>query len=561
MMKALILYVLCGILPLQAQFILPSKDVSLVAVIDKEYHFYHQKKNGNYVSMQLNFRRESLPDSTFYAYTPYWTMDNKELSYNDLHLRKDAFIEMKDVQHTTYADIAGKNFGDPIAAQKRKETYCFSLLNTSVATEKRLIYTNDNSPKSEQLMKENEYGSRVRVRDTTQRWESYNNSYFSYFILEIGKEKQIYLLTGLKYSDKTPFISRVYYPLRRHKRTVIGLYSDGQRRKLEELPPIEVRYTKMVRNYEVEEFLTLRPQGKQYELVGRFNQQVLPKAYDTIYYNSYGAIGKNKQYTEVYNYRSQPLFIEGLKSAYLYRMGMEAIVRDSVGLYAMDGKKVKKLLMPYVWYCGLSFREEVYRLNKDTIEGQITHYIDFKDTPLMSDREVADERYRLIDRNAEEEVAFINATDYYERSYLSWDKKEEQRTRLFPHLLSVKREGKVGLFYYDYSKATNYTNEEKQNLYNNFFLKDKDGSSVFILGMIPTVIKYMEGKQLLPFVFDKIKQKENDVIYLYKDGKIGFYPQTSAQYDKAIPLSASFYAIEKNGKKGFLDIHTLQEYF
>ena len=29
----------------------------------------------------------------------------------------------------------------------------------------------------------------------------------------------------------------------------------------------------------------------------------------------------------------------------------------------------------------------------------------------------------------------------------------------------------------------------------------------------------------------------------------------------AIPLSASFYAIEKNGKKGFLDIHTLQEYF
>lgn len=560
-MKALILYVLCGILPLQAQFILPSKDVSLVAVIDKEYHFYHQKKNGNYVSMQLNFRRESLPDSTFYAYTPYWTMDNKELSYNDLHLRKDAFIEMKDVRHTTYADIMGKNFGDPIATQERRETYCFSLLNTSVATEKWLIYTNDNSPKSEQLMEENEYGSRVRVRDTTQRWESYNNNYFSYFILEIGKDKQIYLLTGLKYSDKTPFISRVYYPLRRQKSTVIGLYSDGQRRKLEELPPIEVRYTKMVRNYEVEEFLTLRPQGKQYELVGRFNQQVLPKAYDTIYYNSYGAIGKNKQYTEVYNYRSQPLLIEGLKSAYLYRMGMEAIVRDSVGLYTMDGKKVKNLLMPYVWYCGLSFREEVYRLNKDTIEGQITHYIDFKDTPLMSDREVADERYRLIDRNAEEEVAFINATDYYQRSYLSWDKKEEQRTHLFPHLLSVKREGKVGLFYYDYSKATNYTNEEKQNLYNNFFSKDKDGSSVFILGMIPTVIKYMEGKQLLPFVFDKIKQKENDAIYLYKDGKIGFYPQTSAQYDKAIPLSASFYAIEKNGKKGFLDIHTLQEYF
>ena len=32
-------------------------------------------------------------------------------------------------------------------------------------------------------------------------------------------------------------------------------------------------------------------------------------------------------------------------------------------------------------------------------------------------------------------------------------------------------------------------------------------------------------------------------------------------YSITNPLSASFYAIEKNGKKGFLDIHTLQEYF
>ena len=50
-MKILILYILFGILPLQAQFILPSKEVSLVAVINNEYHFYHQKKNGNYVAM------------------------------------------------------------------------------------------------------------------------------------------------------------------------------------------------------------------------------------------------------------------------------------------------------------------------------------------------------------------------------------------------------------------------------------------------------------------------------------------------------------------------------
>ena len=562
MMKALILCVLCGILPLQAQFILPSKEVSLIAVIDKEYHFYHQKKNGSYVAMLLNFRRESLPDSTFYAYTPYWKMDDKELSYNDLHLRKDAFIEMKDVRPTILDEMIGKNFGNPTVMLKKQKTHCFSLLNTSVASERKLEFETK-AYRGERLFIEDEEGWSHIVKDTLPRWESYEFQYYAYFVLDVGKGRYFFLLSDLKGGDNTPYISKIYFPPK-EKKTIAALdrYSWQENiSKMEELPPIEMRYTKWINYWNVNEFLTLRPQGKQYELVNRFNHKVLPKSYDTIYYNEYGVIGKNKNSLEFYNYQHQPIKFKGVKVAYLYNIGIEALTEKGVELYDMNGQKVAKLPKAYRGYCGPSFREEVYHLNKDTIEKNITHYIDFKDTPLMSGSEVADERYRLIDRNAEEEVAFINARNYYERSYLSWDNKEEERTRLFPHLLSVKREGKVGLFYYDYSKATNYTNEEIQNLYNNFFLKDKDGSSVFILGMIPTVIKYMKGKQLLPFVFDKIEQKENDVIYLYKDGKIGFYPQISTQYDKAIPLSTSFYAIEKNGKKGFLDIHTLQEYF
>ena len=216
MMKALILCVLCGILPLQAQFILPSKDVSLIAVIDKEYHFYHQKKNGNYVAMLLNFRRKPLPDSTFYAYTPYWTMGDKELSYNDLHLRKDAFIEMKDVRPTILDEMIGKNFGDPTVMLKKQKTHCFSLLNTSVASERKLEFETQ-AYKGERLIIEDEKGWSHIVKDTLPRWESYEFQYYAYFILDVGKGRYFFLLSNLKGGDNTPYISKIYFPPKEKK--------------------------------------------------------------------------------------------------------------------------------------------------------------------------------------------------------------------------------------------------------------------------------------------------------------------------------------------------------
>ena len=123
------------------------------------------------------------------------------------------------------------------------------------------------------------------------------------------------------------------------------------------------------------------------------------------------SLARIKNSLEFYNYQHQPIKFKGVKVAYLYNIGIEALTEKGIELYDMDGQKVAKLPKAYRGYCGLSFREEVYRLNKDTIEKNITHYIDFKDTPLISDSEIADERYRLIDRNAEEEIAFINARE------------------------------------------------------------------------------------------------------------------------------------------------------
>ena len=44
--------------------------------------------------------------------------------------------------------------------------------------------------------------------------------------------------------------------------------------------------------------------------------------------------------------------------------------------------------------------------------------------------------------------------------------------------------------------------------------------------------------------------------------KIGIYPQhKKVLYDKIEPQTSSFYQIVKKGKKGYLDIRTMKEYF
>ena len=72
----------------------------------------------------------------------------------------------------------------------------------------------------------------------------------------------------------------------------------------------------------------------------------------------------------------------------------------------------------------------------------------------------------------------------------------------------------------------------------------------------------LKGKQLLPIAFNKIEQDKNEQILFYQNGKVAIYPQFSTpQYDVLVPITNAFYQIEKNGRKGFLDIYTLEEYF
>ena len=74
--------------------------------------------------------------------------------------------------------------------------------------------------------------------------------------------------------------------------------------------------------------------------------------------------------------------------------------------------------------------------------------------------------------------------------------------------------------------------------------------------------QYLTGKEVLPITFDTIEiNKKDQRITFVKEGKTGIYPQTTAEYEHLKKLSPSFYKITKNGRNGYLDYHTLKEYF
>lgn len=68
-------------------------------------------------------------------------------------------------------------------------------------------------------------------------------------------------------------------------------------------------------------------------------------------------------------------------------------------------------------------------------------------------------------------------------------------------------------------------------------------------------------EELLPFDYDKIELKQEEkLIYIYKDNKVAIYPKTNMFYDYLEKTSPSFYRFERGGKRGYLDIHTFEEY-
>ena len=128
--------------------------------------------------------------------------------------------------------------------------------------------------------------------------------------------------------------------------------------------------------------------------------------------------------------------------------------------------------------------------------------------------------FTLMGRQSSEQLTFINGKDSIQSDDLV-------------NYIRVKRNGLYGLFEYDYDSVE----------------KDKG--------------KCRAIRTLLPIQYNAIyHSKKGGKIFFVKGGKTGVYGKHKTPvYTLFERVTAHFYKIAKNGKQGWLDINTLQEYF
>ena len=302
-------------------------------------------------------------------------------------------------------------------------------------------------------------------------------------------------------------------------------------------------------DYKPEEYMLLRPKGRRYELIDIYKQKVLPGRYDTIYYNKFGVIGRRGRKYVLYDSYLQKKKFKGMRSVYFYRDGIEMLNREGAGYYQISGERIEAFPKIVYSLCG-TVHEKSYSLEKDPNKREYPYYILYSSGGFASEYEAKKEHY-LSDRGAEETLSFVNG-----KCRIVWDENDSFTGTIYPHpeLIRVQRGNKYGLF--------GYTYQEKLDDIKDYTEIELEGSPFYkrMLRIYPEA--YLLGEELLPVVYDNIEQQKDGLIYIYKDHKIGIYPeQKKAVYEKITPQTHSFYKIIKNGREGYLDIRTMREYY
>ena len=485
---------------------------------DGGLYFYTQKQKDKFLELEFESQEDENVDRNTEVYDLKLVHYNEEDLETLSEIKEDdkKIIYLKDIQRTTPSDFVGKTFNTlPPIYDKNTQTIV-KILNPHLA----LLCDIDTE-------EENPYQRK---------------DYYSLHTIHLKKGRNIYLLTDgeniegfmVPLKDKTLFLT--------DRETTI-------------LAPTQYpsSYKDDFIDYEPEEHLILRPRGKRYELMNTYKEKVLSGRYDTIYYNKFGVIARRGSKFTLYDSYLQKKTFKQMRSVYFYRDGIEMLNKQGAAYYTIEGERIEKF--PKISYslCGTVY-ETRYSLKKDPKKSENPHYMLYGFGGFASKFE-AEKRNYLSDRSADETLSFIDGSRYF-----VWDENDFLVDNIYhhPELIRVQRGNKYGLFKYNYQKIS------EKELYIEGIEEDKENEeeNSFKRNVRKYASAHLIGEEQLPIIYDNIEQHKDGLIYFYKDNKIGIYPQhKKVIYEKIEPQTHSFYHIVKKGKKGYLDIRTMKEYF
>ena len=527
-----------------AQYTLPSQDIALIVYNkDSDITVYKQTQKGKYVEASLQKHYDETYQGYYRPFTLSWKYDTKEKTLSELLEKGDKLIYPRDIRPTEWANFINHplvtshllSFSEDNGKYKKRAKTIVKFLNPSLATVQLLQYKKADSE---------DVGGYFYTEETKiKKWRPYKVDYFPLMALDFGEGRKVYLLEE----------SDMIVPLQHKTLFISSEYSVCTSLRAEKRKSIDTSYLTDFHGFlsdyydyhKINEFLYLLPKGDKYELKNRYLQNVLPKSYDTILFNRWAIIGKEGTQIDIYNslFEKQPL--TGVLSAYLTDNGSIEMLTDK-GVSYYNIQQTKKNLRQMIFRQG----NDVYRspklgyhIEKDslTYEYYVSYISDNYELKLHG------RNYYLTDRLAEEHLSFIGERKYFYDSHT-------QKLIATQIPICVERGDKYGLYLYTFS---NVFAEEYEKIL--FSLYEYEFEPPDKLKMFDP--QYLTGKEVLPIAFDTIEiSKDDKRIIFSKDGKIGIYPQATAEYELLEKISSSFYKIIKNGRKGYLDFHLLREY-
>mgnify|MGYP000017951300 FL=1 len=505
----------------QAQKETSTRHIDILAYNSNgKLYFYTQKQKDKFLELEFDTQEDENLDLD----TDTEVYDLKLVYYNEEDLETlseikeddNKIIYLKDIQHTTPSDFVGKTFNTLPPIYDEDTQTIVKILNP------HLVLLCD--------------------IDTEEENPYQRTDYYSLHTIHLKKGRNIYLLSDggniegfmVPLKDKTLFLT--------NRETTV-------------LAPTQYpsSYKDNFIDYKPEKHLIVCPKGKRYELMNTYKEKVLSGRYDTIYYNKFGIIARRGSKFTLYDSYLQKKAFKQMRSAYFYRNGIEMLNNQGAAYYTISGERIKKF--PKISYslCGTVY-ESRYSLKKDPKKSEHPHYMLYGFGGPASDFE-AEKRNYLSDRSADETLSFIDGSRYFE-----WDDNDFFTDSIYPYpeLIRVQQGNKYGLFKYNYQKIS------EKELYIEGIEEDKENEeeNSYKRNVRKYASAHLTGEEQLPIIYDNIQQHKDGLIYFYKDNKIGIYPQhKKVLYDKIEPQTSSFYQIVKKGKKGYLDIRTMKEYF
>ena len=297
--------------------------------------------------------------------------------------------------------------------------------------------------------------------------------------------------------------------------------------------------------------------GSKYKLVDPKKRDVLEKEYDTIVKNAHFIKTVIGDSITIYRCSTlKKIKLPNIQQAYFFRNGLEVLTKKGAQYYDNSISKIDNFPYIELFKCGTVY-SETYRLKQDSKTKKYSLNIEKGDfgAPSMP---LTLELKGLPDNI--EELSFLNDKTYVTKSI-------NNDYNPHPLLIKVTKNGKDGMYTYNLKNAI-YPKKKKSKKREIYTIDTVTRDTIYVPEIIEPIYSLnkkgsLRVKEILSIVYNQIKQNTNTgLIYLYKDNKIGLYPNLiSTSFSVFDEKTTSFYKITKNEKQGWLDIKTFKEYY